>query len=864
LSSHIEHHRACLCSRAGARVAMELSPPPASTPGDQRFFLPQTEAVYERSLPFRITHLALDWNIDDKSASLKGSAELHLERVSPVAKAVQLDACDFQIDGVTVDGEPQSYIYDGRVLEVPVRPAKKAAVVRVQYRAKPQRGMYFLSPDEAQPERPTQIWTQFQDQDARYVFPCMDDPSMKMTTSVRALVPKGMQAVSNGDLVREEQVQGRTRYTWESKLPHASYLVALVCGSFDVFEQTHEGVPLAYWVPKGRLADGKATFAQVPKMLTFLNRFTGTPYPWSRYTQVVVSDFQGGGMENTTLTILYEHTLLDSTARIDTSSDELLVHELAHHWFGNLVTCRDWSEGWLNEGFATYCEHLFREETLGEDAFLHGLRQDLSAYLNEAQGHYTRPVTCKQYQSPMDLFDRHLYEKGSLFLHGLRCRLGAELFQQGVARYLQEHQHKTVETRDLQRALEAASGTSLDRAFTEGLAIAGHVELTCSVAWADGVLSVTLTQTQSGHQVYEVYTELVLHGATARVRRESVRMTARTQTLYVTAARPAYVAVDPKFQVLGPLKLTAPTDMLVAMLKNGENTRVRTLAAESLADGSVLATEALGAAVLDSKMFWGSRVTAVETLAKQGSPTARKLLLQALSQKKLHPKVARAVATGLTGFRTPEVREALLLATAADSYHVRGAALLALGKQKDEAHLGTLANALTAKSWAHVVASSAAIALGELGHRRGIALLRTACAPSYPSRVRRAAFSALATLLPTKSTRDHLSPHLLDADTSVRMAAASALAELADFGVRGVLAARIPSEHDPRARRNLRELALELANQKPHGATKELRQELDTLKGELTAMRQELERLAAKTGAKLAKRGSGKSKRKSK
>ena len=158
------------------------------------------------------------------------------------------------------------------------------------------------------------------------------------------------------------------------------------------------------------------------------------PYPWNKYAQVVVSDFIFGGMENTTATTMYEHILLDERAAIDITSDDLIAHELAHQWFGDYVTCRDWSEGWLNEGFATFFEHVWREKHLGRDEYDYGLKADLDAYLGEAHGRYRRPIVCQDYDAPLDLFDRHLYEKGGLVLHALRVELGDALFWKGVAR----------------------------------------------------------------------------------------------------------------------------------------------------------------------------------------------------------------------------------------------------------------------------------------------------------------------------------------------------------------------------------------------------------------------------------------------
>src|SRR5208283_332536 len=204
-------------------------------------------------------------------------------------------------------------------------------------------------------------------------------------------------------------------------------------------------------------------FGRTPDMVSHFSAITGVPYPWSRYSQVVVSDFIFGGMENTTATTMYEHILYDERASIDVTSDDLIAHELAHQWFGDYVTCRDWPEAWLNEGFATFMELVFREKHLGRDEYFYGLKADLDAYLGEAHGRYRRPIVCREYEAPLDLFDRHLYEKGGVVLHLLRTELGDSLFWAGIKLYLTRHAHGIVETSDLMRALEDASGRGLGR-----------------------------------------------------------------------------------------------------------------------------------------------------------------------------------------------------------------------------------------------------------------------------------------------------------------------------------------------------------------------------------------------------------------
>ena len=191
-------------------------------------------------------------------------------------------------------------------------------------------------------------------------------------------------------------------------------------------------------------------------MIDFFSERIGVPYAYPRYSQITVAEFIFGGMENTTATTLTELVLLDERAALDHDVEGLVSHELAHQWWGDLLTCREWSEAWLNEGFATYFEYIWREHAKGRDEADLELLVDTDGYLTEA-GRYQRPVVCRQYDEPIHLFDAHLYEKGGRVLHMLRHELGDAAFWRAIGHYARKHAHGSVETRDLARAIEEAT-----------------------------------------------------------------------------------------------------------------------------------------------------------------------------------------------------------------------------------------------------------------------------------------------------------------------------------------------------------------------------------------------------------------------
>jgi len=177
--------------------------------------------------------------------------------------------------------------------------------------------------------------------------------------------------------------------------------VTLVCGAFSELKDRapETGVDVYYYAPKGRDRGHATQPRRTPEMIDFFSRRIGVPYPHRRYSQVFVHDFIFGGMENTTAATLTSEAMLDQRAALDHDVESLVCHELAHQWWGDLLTCREWPEAWLNEGFATYFEYVWREHTRGRDEADVDLLGDLDAYLGEA-GTYQRPISAASTRSP--------------------------------------------------------------------------------------------------------------------------------------------------------------------------------------------------------------------------------------------------------------------------------------------------------------------------------------------------------------------------------------------------------------------------------------------------------------------------------
>lgn len=844
------------------------------------FALAGTERKYERPRPFVVRHAFLDLALDFAKKSVSGTARLSVARQIEGAETIELDAIGFELSSVRAIGAKGArdlgYEYDGTTLRVHGL-VESELTLEVSYRAVPRRGLYFLAPDAKVKDRPVQAWTQCQDEDARHWFPCHDKPNVKMTTELRVSVPKGFVALSNGEPVASKAERSGSSSVFHFKLdkPHPSYLVTLVVGKFDVVEdrpavlEDGREIKVVYYVPQGRRGDAKRSFGQTPRMIELFSRVTGVPFPWSRYSQVVVSDFVFGGMENTTATTMYEHVMLDARAELDISSHDLVAHELAHQWFGDFVTCRDWPHAWLNEGFATFFEHIEREDRLGRDEYDYGVATDMDTYLSEVGGRYQRPIVCREYNEPIDLFDRHLYEKGGLVLHMLRRKLGDAAFFAGVRHYLSAHAHGLVETVDLQRALEHSSGVALDRFFDQWVLRSGHPDLKVKVSYDDELLNVSVKQSQKGNDVatFEFEFEIEVRSADGEVTRHRKPVTVNHETLVVRLSkRPSYVAIDPETRVVASLSLDVPNDLLKNQLELGSSARMRWAAAEALAKKpDITSVAALAKSLGNDDEAWMVRAEAARALGKTRLPDAQLALSE--HTRVSHPKVRRAVASALGAYKNETSLKALLpLAKKDVSYLVESEAARALGKTRQPAALKPLLAMLDRDSWADVVRQGVLDGLGALRDESGLPAVREYTEYGHPTRGRRAAISALAELGEGKHTREALERLLEDPDPHLRIEVVNALLRFADPKSRPALRRALEHELDGRVMRRLREALRDLSD--GSGERKRVNDELESLRNELSELKHRLSELEEKKkpaeGKKAPKVGAPSTKKKSK
>jgi aminopeptidase N len=828
------------------------------------FAPPGTKTQFQGDRPVRVKHVRLEFDLDMEGGRLAGLARLTLSTRRDRLAAFELDAVEMTIDEVTINGGPAAgFDYDGEKLRV--RLPKPAATgtefeVAIRYRCAPRRGLYFMGPDASHPNRSRQCWTQGQDDDSRYYWPCLDTPIEKASTEIICTAPTGNFVLSNGELRERVELPGGKKIRWHYALdfPHPPYLVTLVCGPFvEIKDRARRtGVDVYYFVPPGREADGRRSFGRTPEMIDVFSEKIGVRYPHSRYSQIAVPDFIFGGMENTSATTLTDLALLDERAAIDHDVEGLVSHELAHQWWGDLVTCREWSEAWLNEGFATYFEYIWREHEKGRDEADVELLVDAESYLNEA-GRYQRPVVCRQYEEPIHIFDSHLYEKGGRVLHMLRNEIGDELFWRALKFYAEKHARGSVETRDLVRAVEEVSGRAMDEFFDRWIARPGHPELEASWEWDAerqvGTLRLDQKQTIGPDAPLFRFSTQIRFEVDGKERDEPIAVTSATHAFeFHLPSRPTQVIFDPGDVVLKSLKIEKGRPLWRRQLSSARLGIDRVLAVAGVATSVEPDTvRALGES-LKGDPFWAVRAAAARALGHTRRDDALDLLLANIGDA--HPRVRRAVVAGLGEYRGDERAAAALAALLEKgdrSYFVEAEAALSLGRTRSPRALTVLPGLLARESFQDVIRTRTIEALGATGDERAIPIIQAEWKPAGSFLERRAVVMAIAELgtgtAQARQAREFIEGCFADPDFRVRGEASSSLARIGSPEAVPAIERALAAELDARARRRMSEAIRELHESgRPAEQAKKLQDEVERLRGETAKLRERLDRLEAR------------------
>ncbi len=845
------------------------------------FVSPGAKPQYNPDRPGQVKHIFLDLSLDIPSETVRGTCKITLAPIRDGVERLHLDAVNLNIESVAVAETAQKFNYDGEHLSIelssPTQVNRRVEIIIGYSVEKPQRGIYFIQPNEHYPDKPTQVWTQGEDEDSRFWFPCFDYPGQLSTSEIRVSVPKPLIAISNGELITTEDDGENKVYHWLQKQVHPTYLMTLAVGDFAEVRDTWHDKPVTYYVEKPRRDDAKRTMGKTPQMMEFLSEKYGYDYPFPKYAQVCVDDFIFGGMENTSTTLLTDRCLIDQKAAVDNrNAESLVVHELAHQWFGDLVVIKHWSHAWVKEGMASYSEVMWTEHEYGSSEADYYRLQQARRYISEDSSRYRRSMVTHVYREAIELYDRHIYEKGSCVYHMIRAQLGEDLFWQAIATFVNDNAHQTVETIDLLRAVEKASGCNLTFLFDQYVYRGGHPDFKVAYVW-DGdanLAKVTVTQTQvtSDDKNDASLFNLRIPIGFGYVDRAddlkvfTVRVSEKEQSFYFPLEKkPDFVSFDVGNNYLKTITLEYPIPELKAQLLYDTNPVSRIYAAEALAKKSSLeAVKALSES-LKGDPFWGVRVEAAKQLAEVQLDQVFDVLVEYLSDD--NPYVRRAVAQALGKIKTQESFEALKKLSQAgdDSYYVEAAAAASIGSiaatmgedKPDEAEVvELLSNILQTKAgWNEVVRNGAIAGLSELKtSEQALNLILDYTKLGVPQALRLGAIRALGKIStgqnPVNLERilERLTKLSQETFFLTQVAVASSLGQMENKKAIAILRTLAAQTPDGRVRRYAEEEVDSLVQKtKSDSAVNELRSELEQLKQQNQQLRSRLESLEAKS-----------------
>jgi len=674
----------------------------------------------ERSHDFDVQHYRLKLSFDLDRKEFWGENKVTLKPLRDEFQKCVLDAEELIVTEVTnYRYIPLKFEQTKQKLSIHLSRAYsygEEVTFTIKYYAKdPQNGFFF---SDKTPRNPKMVSTDSWPDEARHWFPCYDYPHDKATMELIGTVKKPNKILSNGRLVNviENKENNSVTYHWHQEKPHSTYLSMIAIAPFTVIKDSLGSLPISYWVYEEDVEDARRIFKNTPYMIDFFNNLYGYDYPWAKYDQVVTPT-QGGGAEATSATILGQNVIYDKKADKDFSWETTIAHEIAHQWWGDLITLRTWSETWLNESFATYSDYLYTRFSKGEDEGAFALLGKKNAYLREAHNKYIRPIVFTRYEHPGQNFDSHTYPKGACVLHMLRFILGDEPFFRTLQHFLHKHEFQPVDTHDFMIAVKEVTGQNLDWFFEQYIYKPGHPVFDISYKWIEDSNNVQLKvdQVQDFSAGVPVFNIPVIIGITTSKGKISKKVWIKQKEEvfeFSVNEKPLLVRFDEGNYLLKEWKFEKSQDELLYQLRNDDVIGRMWAASELNKFESPNVYEELSNSALNDS-FWAVRREALEVLNKINTRMQGSFLKKIIADK--NSKVRTSAYRILGDKRDPKMisffKEQF---KKENSYLAQAEILKSIGKSGDRSQKTFLRNASKMKSPRDVIKRAADWAQKEL------------------------------------------------------------------------------------------------------------------------------------------------------
>jgi len=751
----------------------------------------RADRPYAPSREYHLENVRVALHFDIDQRKVIGDVTHTLSTLRAGVTQLDFDCAELTVSSARVNGKDAPFDLKDDKLHVQLpQPAKAGEKfeVELKYEGKPTSGLFFILPDKDDPGRAKEIWTQGEAEDTHHYIPIYDYPNDRTTSEMILTVPGDWLTVSNGKLLSvQDSPDGQKTWTWRQSLPVSTYLISFVAGEFKEKKDTWRDIPISYNVPRGMEDTLDPTFSHTKEMLDFFSDRFGVPYPWEQYAQSAVDDFVASGMENVSATTLAARDMIHAELAWEKpeAADSLISHEMTHQWFGDLVTCKDWTNTWLNEGFATFGATLWEEHYYGADASSYRYWREQNSWM-QSRELYPIPIVTRDINDSVE-YVGNVYDKAGWVIHMLRGQLGDEAFFRALKHYLEANRLQNVVSADLAKAVEESSGTNVDQFFDQWIYGAGAPRFTVRSTYDEAgkkvSLSVKQTQKVEGHVgLFRVPVDIAITTSKSE-KIFPIEISKADETFtFVVDGPPQMVLFDKGDKILKSVDFQKSPEEWIRQLRAASDVPDRADAAFALGlvRDNEAAANALGEAAQHDK-FWGVREEALRALGRINSQPARKHVLSALSNEQ--PWVRAVAVEQLGRFHTDEEIEKRLQNIYKDdkAYSVRGAALQSLAAEKAPSAEPLLEKALTTSSPNDVLRSAALRAMGSLADTSAVPALMEWSSPGKPSALRGVAIGSLGHVdLKNHDITTRLISYLNESSFDIRFAAIFALGRRGD------------------------------------------------------------------------------------
>jgi len=407
--------------------------------------------------PFDLLHYDVRVEPDIATQTVRGEATLRLRALQDGPTVATLDSDDLVIDAIQRGNDALHFAQSGKQLAITLPQALRRGRtidIRLRYHGAPQFDLQFA------PER-SQVYTIFS---TSQWLPGIDSPGERASIDLRVILPPGLAAIGNGELVAHTTLgDGREQFHWRQRREIPGYVMGFAAGRFHELRTRDGNIGLRFLGEDYSDHELRRVFAETGDMLRYFARRAGVAYADRSYAQALVAKTIGQELSGFAL-------LSDDYARrvlADPTATGLVAHEVAHQWWGNEVTCREWTHFWLNEGLATFMAASWQEQRYGAQAYQRQVDAWRKRHAELIAAGHDKPLVFPEWSKPSADDRAVVYQKGALALHELRIRLGDAAFWRGIALYTKTYAGKSVETADFQTAMERASGENLAAFFTD-------------------------------------------------------------------------------------------------------------------------------------------------------------------------------------------------------------------------------------------------------------------------------------------------------------------------------------------------------------------------------------------------------------